>query len=83
MNLPGERPNLIRVGRFELDRRSRELCGGLARVRLQGQPFDLLERAGQLVTRDELRRCLWPDGTKEGARYGHVGRNPCICTPLD
>jgi len=35
MNLPGERPNLIRVGRFELDRRSRELCGGLARVRLQ------------------------------------------------
>jgi TolB-like protein/DNA-binding winged helix-turn-helix (wHTH) protein len=65
--LPGERPNLIRVGRFELDRRSRELCGGLARVRLQGQPFDvlclLLERAGQVVTRDELHRCLWPDGT--------------------
>jgi DNA-binding winged helix-turn-helix (wHTH) protein len=36
-------------------------------VRLQEQPLQalllLLERAGDVVTRDELTRRLWPDGT--------------------
>jgi TolB-like protein len=52
---------------FELDVRSRELRGGGTSVRLQAQPFEilraLLERPGDVVTRDELRLRLWPDGT--------------------
>jgi TolB-like protein/tetratricopeptide (TPR) repeat protein len=57
----------LRFGSFELDVRSRELRKGEATVRLQEQPFEILrmmlERPGSVVTRDELRRRLWPDGT--------------------
>jgi TolB-like protein len=56
----------VRVGSFELDVHARELRNGATRVRLQDQPFEilcvLLERPGDVVTRDELRRRLWPDG---------------------
>ena len=56
----------IRVGAYELDLRSRELREGATCIRLQGQPFEilraLLERPGDVVTRDELRHRLWPDG---------------------
>src|SRR5205085_1773269 len=52
---------------FELDVRSRELRKGADRIRLQEQPFEILrlmlERPGGLVTREELARHLWPDGT--------------------
>src|SRR5690242_11950618 len=52
---------------FELDLTSGELIRGAARVRLQGQPFHLLclllERAGNVVTREELQRRLWPGDT--------------------
>lgn len=52
---------------FELDLRARELRKGEARVRLQEQPFEILrmmlERPGDVVTRDELRQRLWPEGT--------------------
>jgi TolB-like protein len=62
-----EKHERVRVGSFELDLRSRELqCGG-RRIRLQEQPFEILrlmlERPGSVVTRDELRQRLWPDGT--------------------
>jgi TolB-like protein/DNA-binding winged helix-turn-helix (wHTH) protein/tetratricopeptide (TPR) repeat protein len=57
----------LRFGSFELDVRSRELRTGGGRVRLQEQPFEILrmmlERPGAVVTRDELRQRLWPDGT--------------------
>ena len=57
----------IRFGAFELDERARELRSGTSRIRLQEQPFEilrlLLRRPGDVVTRDELRRQLWPDGT--------------------
>lgn len=57
----------LRFGSFELDVRSRELRTGSVTVRLQEQPFEILrmmlERPGAVVTRDELRRRLWPDGT--------------------
>jgi len=57
----------VRVGAFELDLHARELRDGATRVRLQGQPFEilrvLLERPGHVVTRDELQRRLWPGGT--------------------
>ena len=46
---------------------TRELIKGNTRVRLQEQPFQimrlLLARPGVLVTRDQLRSRLWPDGT--------------------
>ena len=46
---------------------SREVTKGNARVRLQEQPFQILQlllaRAGEVVTRDELRDRLWPQGT--------------------
>jgi TolB-like protein/Flp pilus assembly protein TadD len=57
----------VRFGPFELDVRSGELKKQGRRVRLQDQPLlvlqALLERRGDLVTRDELRRRLWPDNT--------------------
>ena len=56
----------MRVGAFELDVRARELKDGATRIRLQSQPFEilraLLERPGDVVTRDELRHRLWPGG---------------------
>jgi DNA-binding winged helix-turn-helix (wHTH) protein len=46
---------------------TRELIKGNTRVRLQEQPFQimrlLLARPGALVSRDEMRNRLWPDGT--------------------
>jgi TolB-like protein/tetratricopeptide (TPR) repeat protein len=60
-------PNLLRFGTFELDVRSRELRTGTTRVRLQEQPLEILrlmlQRPGEVITRDELRQRLWPEGT--------------------
>ena len=57
----------LRFGSFELHVRSRELENGDSRIRLQEQPFEILrmmlERPGDVVTRDELQQRLWPDGT--------------------
>lgn len=65
MELEDRRP--LSFGGFELDPGSRELRKGTLRVRLQEQPFEILslmlERPGHVVTRDELRQRLWPDGT--------------------
>src|SRR5882672_7665750 len=58
---------LLRFESFELDVRSRELRKGKNRIRLQEQPFEILrlmlERPGDVVTREELARRLWPEGT--------------------
>jgi TolB-like protein/Flp pilus assembly protein TadD len=57
----------LKFGAFELDMRLRELRSGTTRIRLQEQPFEILrlmlERPGDVVTREQLRRRLWPDGT--------------------
>ncbi|MGE0591755.1 MAG: winged helix-turn-helix domain-containing tetratricopeptide repeat protein [Vicinamibacterales bacterium] len=62
-----ERPDTYRFGTFVLDVRSRELRTAGAPVRLQEQPFEILlamlERPGEVITREALRRRLWPDGT--------------------
>jgi TolB-like protein/DNA-binding winged helix-turn-helix (wHTH) protein len=59
-----DRSPILSFGEFKLDMRSRELGKPDVRIRLQDQPFQvltlLLERAGEVVTRDELRRKLWP-----------------------
>ncbi len=52
---------------FELDLSAGELRKNGVKLRLQGQPFQvlalLLEREGEVVTRDELRQTLWPSDT--------------------
>src|SRR5688572_15488337 len=61
------RTRLVRFGAFELDLVSGDLWKAGRRVRLQKQPRQVLRilvsRSGELVTRDELRRELWPDDT--------------------
>jgi TolB-like protein len=57
----------LKFGAFELDVRLRELRTGSTRIRLQEQPFEILrlmlERPGDVVTREQLRQRLWPAGT--------------------
>jgi len=56
-------------GNFELDDVRRNLKAGKQPVRLTGQALDLLclllERPGELVTREEIHRRLWPDTNVE------------------
>jgi cholera toxin transcriptional activator len=62
---PGRR--IVRFGIFEVDLSAGELRKNGVRVRLQGQPFQvltvLLERCGEVVTREELRHKVWPVDT--------------------
>ena len=64
----------FRFGRFELDSHTRELRKDGVRLRLQDQPFSvlalMLEHPGELLTRDELRDQLWPDGTFVDFEHG-------------
>lgn len=54
-------------GDFEFDEKSMQLHRGGNRVSINGQCLDLLtlflDHPGQLVTREEIRRALWPDST--------------------
>jgi cholera toxin transcriptional activator len=58
---------LLRFGVFEVDLTAGELRKNGARIRLQEQPFQvlaaLLQNAGQVVTRDDLREKIWPADT--------------------
>jgi tetratricopeptide (TPR) repeat protein len=58
---------LARFGLYEADLQERVLTKSGTRVRLQDQPFQvlalLLERPGELVTRDEIQQKLWPADT--------------------
>jgi len=58
---------LLRFDNFELDVRAAELRKGGVKLRLQGQPIQvlaaLLNSAGELVTREELRTQVWPAET--------------------
>jgi len=61
------RSGLIRFGFFEVDQRSGELRKQGVKVKLQEQPFlllqILLEHPGEIVTREELQRRIWPSDT--------------------
>ena len=63
----GQIPRLLQFGTFELDVSSNELRKAGALIKLQSQHFQLLvllaERAGQVVTREEIRRSLWNNET--------------------
>ncbi len=60
-------PGVVRFGLFELDQRAGTLRRDGALVRLQPQPFRVLAllatRSGEVVTRDEIRRAVWGEGT--------------------
>jgi TolB-like protein/DNA-binding winged helix-turn-helix (wHTH) protein len=57
----------FRFGIFEADLRAGELRKAGSKIKLYGQPFAvlaiLLERAGEVVTREELQQKLWPADT--------------------
>src|ERR1700687_709705 len=64
----------FRFGRFALDVRARELRKDGGRIRLQEQPVEvlimLLGHPGEVMTRDDLRLRLWPDGTFVDFEHG-------------
>ncbi|HSU89575.1 MAG TPA: winged helix-turn-helix domain-containing protein, partial [Terriglobia bacterium] len=75
MNRSTNQPELVRFGKLELNVRTGELFSigaaavgaGSAKVLLREQPFQILrilvERQGQIVTRQEIRQVLWPNDT--------------------
>src|SRR5438105_14718888 len=67
MALPENHSRIARFGVFEVDLSAGELRKSGVKLRLQGQPFQvltlLLERAGEVVSREELQQKLWPADT--------------------
>jgi TolB-like protein/DNA-binding winged helix-turn-helix (wHTH) protein/Flp pilus assembly protein TadD len=67
-------PRVIRFGVFEIDVRSGELRKQGHKIRIEGQPLQilicLLENPNELVTREELRRRLWPAETYVNFEHG-------------
>src|ERR1035438_1698003 len=59
------RPQLVRFGAFEADLRTGELRKDGVKLKFGGQPLQvltiLLERPGDVITREELQKRLWPD----------------------
>ncbi|HWY57103.1 MAG TPA: winged helix-turn-helix domain-containing protein [Terriglobales bacterium] len=62
-----KRPQIVRFGTFEADLARRELHKSGVRIKLHGQPFEvltvLLERPGEAVSREELHQRLWSTDT--------------------
>lgn len=71
---PRSAPRTVRFGVFEADLAAGELRREGTCIKLQDQPFRLLalllERPGAIVTREELRAALWPDGSFVDFEYG-------------
>lgn len=67
MATPSTRTSKIRFGAYELDAASGELRKGGVPLKLHPQPFRVLcllvERAGEVVTREEIRDALWDADT--------------------
>ena len=72
-SLPGD-PVVFRFGPFDLDLRAGELSKSGIRTRLQDHPLAiltlLLDHPGEVVTREDLRRRLWPEGTHVDFEHG-------------
>src|SRR6516162_8909631 len=60
-------PSRARFGAFELDLKAGEVCKGTRKILLQEQPFQILlmlvKRRGGVVTREEIKKRLWPNDT--------------------
>ncbi len=67
-------PPVIQFGVFQVDMRTGELRKNGFKVRIQQQPFEvltaLLERPGDVVSREELRTRLWPNDTFVDFEHG-------------
>src|ERR1700692_288988 len=67
MGRPAVNPNTVQFGLFEVDLQTRELRKSGMKIKLNDQPFQvlalLLERPGEIVTREELQTRLWPADT--------------------
>jgi Tol biopolymer transport system component/DNA-binding winged helix-turn-helix (wHTH) protein len=65
---------VARFGEFSADFQTGELFRNGSKLKLHGQPFEilavLLEHPGRLVTREELRRRLWPSDTFVDFEHG-------------
>src|SRR3984957_2263935 len=59
--------SIIRFGLFEVDLARASLTRQGVRLRIQEQPYRILElllrQSGEIVTRENLRQALWPEGT--------------------
>ena len=55
---------VIRFATFEVDLQAQELRKGGVKLKLTGQPFQvlsiLLDRPGEVITREDLQKRLWP-----------------------
>ncbi len=64
----------VRFGPFEVDFHTQELWKFGTRLKLAGQPLQVLEilisRPGELISREELRKGLWPEDTFVDFRHG-------------
>ena len=73
MSPPGA-AGVVRFGGFEFDLTSRELRKGRTRLRVPDQSLEilamLLERPGELVTREAIQARLWPNGTVVEFEHG-------------
>ena len=65
--MPSYGLRLVRFSAFEVDLRAGELRRNGVKVKIQNQPFQilamLLERPGEIITRDEMQARLWPAET--------------------
>jgi DNA-binding winged helix-turn-helix (wHTH) protein len=64
---PALGPRYIRFGPFQVDQHRQEVCRNGVRLKLQGKVYQvllaLIEKPGEVVTREELRVRLWPADT--------------------
>ena len=71
---PLSAPGLLRFGPFEFEPKSGQLRSEGSTLRLADQPLALLnallERPGEMVSREDLRHRLWPDGTFVDFEHG-------------
>jgi DNA-binding winged helix-turn-helix (wHTH) protein len=67
MPTPARSANAVRFDLFEVDLRAQELYKAGRKIKLQIQPFQvlamLLEQPGEVVTREEMQKRLWPADT--------------------
>jgi DNA-binding winged helix-turn-helix (wHTH) protein len=63
----GQTQRYIRFGPFRIDQQRQRVCRNGTRLRLEGRVYQvllaLLARAGQIVTREELKQAVWPRST--------------------
>src|SRR5271170_7665043 len=60
-------PRFLRFGPFQIDQQRQEVTKNGSRLKLQGKVYQvlvaLLDKPGEVVTREELRQRLWPADT--------------------